>query len=132
MTCAACASRIQRRLNKIEGVRAEVNLATETARVEHPAAVTADELTATVRALGYTATPEVPSAPPRRAAGDTIAAAAAAAAGQGQALLSCHNHAIATNLATPYTKDPLCAERLMATHRAVMATRWWSSTSHAG
>ena len=38
MTCASCAARVEKRLNKIDGVTATVNLATETARVSFPAA----------------------------------------------------------------------------------------------
>ena len=41
MTCASCAARIERKLNRLDGVSAAVNLATETARVTFPATVTA-------------------------------------------------------------------------------------------
>jgi P-type Cu+ transporter len=57
MTCASCAARVKQRLNRIEGVHADVNLATETARVAHPAAVSLAELVATVEKTGYTAEP---------------------------------------------------------------------------
>ena len=40
MTCASCANRIERKLNKLDGVTASVNYATERARVTHPATVT--------------------------------------------------------------------------------------------
>src|SRR5689334_12179745 len=46
MTCGACANRIERKLNKVAGVSATVNYATEKASVEHPAALSADELIA--------------------------------------------------------------------------------------
>ncbi|HZG92236.1 MAG TPA: heavy metal-associated domain-containing protein, partial [Pseudonocardia sp.] len=36
MTCGACANRIERKLNKLDGVRATVNYATEKATVTHP------------------------------------------------------------------------------------------------
>ncbi|MDF2584468.1 MAG: carbonate dehydratase, partial [Mycobacterium sp.] len=39
MTCASCAARIEKRLNRIEGVQASVNFATEQARVEFPDSV---------------------------------------------------------------------------------------------
>ena len=39
MTCASCANRIERKLNKLAGVHATVNYATEKATVTHPAAV---------------------------------------------------------------------------------------------
>jgi P-type Cu+ transporter len=61
MTCASCAARIERKLNKIEGVTATVNYATEKAKVEFPDGVTPDELIATVEKVGYTAAvPEPP------------------------------------------------------------------------
>ena len=56
MTCASCANRIERKLNKLDGVTASVNYATERATVTVPAGVTADDLVATVEAAGYTAT----------------------------------------------------------------------------
>ena len=55
MTCASCAARVEKRLNKIDGVTATVNLATETARVSFPAAIRPDELVAAVAQAGYTA-----------------------------------------------------------------------------
>ena len=56
MTCAACVGRVERRLGKLDGVRATVNLATEKASVTHPATVTAADIVAAVEAAGYTAT----------------------------------------------------------------------------
>jgi Cu+-exporting ATPase len=53
MTCASCANRIERRLNKLEGVEASVNYATEAARVSAPDHVTRDQLVAQVEAAGY-------------------------------------------------------------------------------
>ncbi|MCW3002586.1 MAG: copper-translocating P-type ATPase [Conexibacter sp.] len=56
MTCASCANRIERKLNKLHGVTASVNYATEKATVDYDAsAVGADELIATVQAAGYDA-----------------------------------------------------------------------------
>ena len=63
MTCASCAARIERRLNKLDGVRADVNFATGSASVEHPAAVGVDDLVTTVEKLGYGASPPAPTAP---------------------------------------------------------------------
>jgi P-type Cu+ transporter len=58
MTCASCASRIERKLNKLEGVRATVNYATEEAAVSFdPTRVDVDALIAAVEATGYTAAP---------------------------------------------------------------------------
>ena len=55
MTCAACVNRVEKKLARVEGVSATVNLATGTARVSHPDTVTPDELIATVVRTGYTA-----------------------------------------------------------------------------
>ena len=56
MTCASCANRIERKLNKLDGVTATVNYATEKARVSAPAGVTVEDLVGTVRQAGYDAT----------------------------------------------------------------------------
>ncbi len=53
MTCASCANRIERKLNKLDGVTATVNFATEKARVEFPESVSTADLVATVEAAGY-------------------------------------------------------------------------------
>jgi Cu+-exporting ATPase len=55
MTCASCASRIEKKLNRIDGVAATVNFATEKARVEYGDGVTPEELVATVEDAGYEA-----------------------------------------------------------------------------
>ncbi|NKQ52520.1 copper-translocating P-type ATPase [Amycolatopsis sp. K13G38] len=57
MTCAACAARVERKLNKLDGVRAQVNFATERARIETDAPVRLDVLVEQVEAAGYTAKP---------------------------------------------------------------------------
>jgi Cu+-exporting ATPase len=57
MTCASCVSRIERKLNKLEGVEATVNFATEQATVRHDQSVTVDDLVAAVVAAGYQARP---------------------------------------------------------------------------
>jgi Cu+-exporting ATPase len=65
MTCASCANRIEGRLNKLEGVTASVNYATEKAAVEFDAATVAPEqLVAAVESAGYQAV--LPSAEPAR------------------------------------------------------------------
>jgi cation-transporting P-type ATPase A/B/Cu+-exporting ATPase len=55
MTCAACATRVQRKLNKLDGVTATVNFATEKASVRAVRPVEPAELITTVRNAGYTA-----------------------------------------------------------------------------
>ncbi|WP_040158771.1 heavy metal translocating P-type ATPase [Nigerium massiliense] len=53
MTCASCAARIEKKLNKMDGVDASVNYATEKAKVLYPATTTVDDLIATVEKTGY-------------------------------------------------------------------------------
>ncbi|RSN54288.1 cadmium-translocating P-type ATPase [Amycolatopsis sp. WAC 04182] len=55
MTCAACSARVERTLNKLDGVRASVNYATERATVQVPEALADDVLIERVRKAGYTA-----------------------------------------------------------------------------
>ncbi|GAA0385738.1 carbonate dehydratase [Acrocarpospora corrugata] len=55
MTCAACAGRIERKLNKLDGVSVSVNYATERASVTHPADLDPAILVAEVERAGYTA-----------------------------------------------------------------------------
>jgi len=62
MTCASCAARIEKRLNRIDGVHANVNFATEQAAVTFGDRVTTDDLVAAVQATGYTASIEKPGA----------------------------------------------------------------------
>lgn len=57
MTCASCAARIERKLNKLEGVEATVNFATEQATVHCDASVDVERLVATVESAGYGAHP---------------------------------------------------------------------------
>jgi Cu+-exporting ATPase len=63
MTCASCANRIERRLNKLDGVTAAVNYATERAAVAFdPAVVAPEDLVAAIEAAGYRATLPAPAA----------------------------------------------------------------------
>ncbi|AEA23331.1 heavy metal translocating P-type ATPase [Pseudonocardia dioxanivorans CB1190] len=73
MTCASCANRIERKLNKLDGVVATVNYATEKARVSYPDGVAPETLVATVEAAGYTAT--LPPPPAAEAPADGTAGA---------------------------------------------------------
>jgi len=68
MTCAACASRIERKLNKLDGVTASVNYATEKVRIDlGDSSLTADDLISTVEKTGYGAhVPTPDSEPPDR------------------------------------------------------------------
>ena len=67
MTCASCATRIERKLNRIDGVSATVNYATEKARVQASGVETAT-LIAAIEAAGYTAA--IPTPPRSVGAGD--------------------------------------------------------------
>ncbi|MFD9859486.1 heavy metal translocating P-type ATPase [Streptomyces alboflavus] len=64
MTCAACVNRVEKKLGRLAGVSATVNLATGRARVRHPVGTGTDELVAVVVRAGYTAEPPPPPAPP--------------------------------------------------------------------
>ncbi|MFE2274065.1 heavy metal translocating P-type ATPase [Streptomyces lavendulae] len=61
MTCASCAARIEKKLNRMDGVEATVNYATEKARVTFDADVSVADLIATVEATGYTAKEPAPA-----------------------------------------------------------------------
>ncbi|WP_431788514.1 copper-translocating P-type ATPase [Streptomyces sp. G9] len=81
MTCASCAARIEKKLNRMDGVEATVNYATEKAKVTYAGAdVSVDDLIATVEATGYTARPPAPpaaeTAAPPPGSGDTEQSAA--------------------------------------------------------
>src|SRR4051812_47594372 len=62
MTCASCAHRVERRLNRLEGVTASVSYATERAHVSCPTGVSTDDLIGAVRGAGYDAS--LPAAEP--------------------------------------------------------------------
>ena len=79
MTCAACAARVQARLNKVDGVTASVNLATERAHVTAPAHISSRDLVAVVEAAGYSAEPAAPAIPGHSGEGDAGLAADEAA-----------------------------------------------------
>ena len=53
MTCASCVARVEKKLSKLDGVSASVNLATESARVTAPSTVSVDDLLAAVARAGY-------------------------------------------------------------------------------
>ena len=77
MTCASCATRVEKKLNKLDGVTASVNYATEKAKVSWTGRVTEADLVATVEQTGYTARlPEV--TPPAGAPTDDAERALAA------------------------------------------------------
>ncbi|MEV0000100.1 heavy metal translocating P-type ATPase [Streptomyces sp. NPDC050848] len=63
MTCASCAARVEKKLNRMEGVTATVNYATEKARIAHPPETDVADLIATVVKTGYTAEEPAPPEP---------------------------------------------------------------------
>jgi len=63
MTCAACAARVERTLNKLDGVRASVNYATAKASVAAPVGMQITDLIARVQRAGYQAAPIEPDQP---------------------------------------------------------------------
>ncbi|HCA84841.1 MAG TPA: heavy metal translocating P-type ATPase [Streptomyces sp.] len=72
MTCASCAARVEKKLNRMDGVTATVNFATEKARVVHGGGTAVDDLIATVAKTGYTAEPKAAPEPrPAPACGAT-------------------------------------------------------------
>ncbi|MEU2173205.1 heavy metal translocating P-type ATPase [Nocardia sp. NPDC019219] len=75
MTCASCAARIEKKLNRLDGVTATVNYATEKARVEVTGDVSPDDLIATVEQAGYTAALPAPPKPQENAVEEDPAAA---------------------------------------------------------
>jgi Cu+-exporting ATPase len=74
MTCASCAARVEKKLNKMDGVTATVNYATEKAKITYLDAVSETDLVATVEATGYTAALPSPAATPSPASVVTAAA----------------------------------------------------------
>ncbi|GGU06105.1 heavy metal translocating P-type ATPase [Streptomyces coeruleorubidus] len=61
MTCVSCAARVEKKLNRMDGVTATVNYATEKARVTYPAGIEVADLIATVVKTGYTAEEPAPA-----------------------------------------------------------------------
>ncbi|MBL3688492.1 copper-translocating P-type ATPase [Leucobacter chromiireducens subsp. chromiireducens] len=75
MTCASCANRIERKLNRLDGIEATVNYATEKARVHAPEGYDPQLLIAEVEKTGYTAEIPPPPAAPGAAQPDNAAGA---------------------------------------------------------
>ncbi|MCM2517615.1 heavy metal translocating P-type ATPase [Streptomyces griseoincarnatus] len=73
MTCASCAARVEKKLNRMDGVTATVNYATEKARISYPPGIEVADLITTVVKTGYTA--EEPAPPRQDDEGDTVSGA---------------------------------------------------------
>ncbi|WP_369032847.1 heavy metal translocating P-type ATPase [Streptomyces adonidis] len=74
MTCASCSARIEKKLNRMDGVTATVNYATEKAKISYADGIEVGDLIATVEKAGYTAKQPPPPAPPA-GEGDDVRAA---------------------------------------------------------
>ncbi|MFJ5551395.1 heavy metal translocating P-type ATPase [Streptomyces sp. NPDC093225] len=83
MTCASCAARIEKKLNRMDGVTASVNYATEKARVAYADGVEVADLIATVVKTGYTAEEPPPPAEPEPVAGPEVTAGTGTGTGTG-------------------------------------------------
>ncbi|MFL0025171.1 heavy metal translocating P-type ATPase [Streptomyces sp. NBUL23] len=103
MTCASCAARIEKKLNRMDGVTATVNYATEKAKVTYLGAdVSVEDLIATVEATGYTARPPAPPASTASPGGNSTDPAGAAAPSEDDELTSLRQRLItAVLLAVP-------------------------------
>ncbi|EXU66007.1 carbonate dehydratase [Streptomyces sp. PRh5] len=96
MTCASCAARVEKKLNRLDGVTATVNFATEKAKVSYGAGIEVADLIATVVKTGYTAEEPRPTVPdPRTSEG----AAAPEADPRGEAAPDSLRHRMLVSLA---------------------------------
>ena len=89
MTCGACANRVERTLNRLDGVTATVNYATEKASVRFAVTVTVDDLVRAVEKAGYTAEPPAAEPTPPATPDDTAPERDPALAAQRTRLLVC-------------------------------------------
>ena len=89
MTCASCAMRVEKKLNRLDGVTATVNYATERAQVTFPEAVTPEILIAAVEGTGYTASLPSPPALPGAEGAAILDPGDARTAGLRQRLVIC-------------------------------------------
>ncbi|MFE9504644.1 heavy metal translocating P-type ATPase [Streptomyces anthocyanicus] len=76
MTCASCAARVEKKLNRMDGVTATVNFATEKAKVAYGGDIQVADLIATVEKTGYTAEEPPPPASPSESGPETVQATA--------------------------------------------------------
>ncbi|UNO39987.1 heavy metal translocating P-type ATPase [Streptomyces sp. MST-110588] len=150
MTCASCAARIEKKLNRMEGVTATVNYATEKAKVEweEEAGIGVEDLIATVEKTGYTAAVPTPPPPPDPATGAGASAGTGtdAEAGTGAGTDASAGGRPESDVRTPGQPDALAALRqrllvslalsvpvvLMAMVPALQFTNWqWLSLTLA-
>ncbi|MFJ4692084.1 heavy metal translocating P-type ATPase [Streptomyces sp. NPDC088766] len=102
MTCASCAARVEKKLNRMDGVTATVNYATEKARISYGAGVEVADLISTVVRTGYTAEEPAPPAPaPASASKGTPEGTPAESAGDRELSALRHRLLVCALLATP-------------------------------
>ncbi len=101
MTCASCAARIEKKLNRMAGVTASVNYATEKAKVVFADNITAADLIAQIEATGYTAHVPLPKPSANSAAPGSISSASTSAAGDDPTRLLRQRLTISAVLAVP-------------------------------
>ncbi len=101
MTCASCAARIEKKLNRMAGVTASVNYATEKAKVVFADNITAADLIAQIEATGYTAHVPLPKQSANSAAPGSISSASISAAGDDPTRLLRQRLTISAVLAVP-------------------------------
>ncbi|MCX5524211.1 heavy metal translocating P-type ATPase [Streptomyces bobili] len=99
MTCASCAARVEKKLNRMDGVTATVNYATEKARISYPAEVRVADLIATVVKTGYTA--EKPAPPPTVPASEEMPAEPSGSSGDAELSALRHRLLVCAVLAAP-------------------------------
>ncbi|MEV5488765.1 heavy metal translocating P-type ATPase [Streptomyces bobili] len=99
MTCASCAARVEKKLNRMDGVTATVNYATEKARISYPAEVRVADLIATVVKTGYTA--EEPAPPPTVPASEKRPAEPSGSSGDAELSALRHRLLVCALLAAP-------------------------------
>ena len=99
MTCASCAARIEKKLNKLAGVTAAVNFATEKARVSFPGGVSPDDLISVIEQAGYRAA--LPAPPLAAAPSETGPGPAAAGQAAGEMAVLRQRLLISLALAVP-------------------------------
>ncbi|MFI0085697.1 heavy metal translocating P-type ATPase [Streptomyces bobili] len=97
MTCASCAARVEKKLNRMDGVTATVNYATEKARISHPAEVRVADLIATVVKTGYTAEEPAPAV----AASEEMPAESSGSSGDAELSALRHRLLVCALLAAP-------------------------------
>jgi P-type Cu+ transporter len=101
MTCASCAARVEKKLNRLDGVTATVNLATETARVSFPESLHVADLIAEVERTGYTAALPAPAALDTAALDTAVSGTAALGTAAGGPGSSRRRLAVSLGLAVP-------------------------------